>query len=162
MANEALIRPIRPADDAAVAAIIRTVMASFGASGPGFASQDPEVDAMSASYAAPRSTYFVLEQDGRVIGGAGIAPLAGAAPTVCELRKMYFLPEARGRGLGARMLATCLAAARDLGFTRCYLETLTGMDHAQRLYARAGFRRLCGPQGATGHFGCDQHYELEL
>ncbi len=58
--NEALIRPIRPADDAAVAAIIRTVMASFGASGSGFASQDPEVDAMSASYAAPRSVYFVL------------------------------------------------------------------------------------------------------
>ena len=95
-------------------------------------------------------------------GGAGIAPLVGAAPAVCELRRMYFLREARGSGLGAQMLATCLDAARGLGFTRCYLETLTGMDDAQRLYARAGFRRLCGAQGATGHFGCDQHYELDL
>ncbi|MBM5810780.1 MAG: GNAT family N-acetyltransferase [Gammaproteobacteria bacterium] len=162
MTTDARIRPIRPADDRPVAAIIREVMTSFGACGPGFAIHDPEVDAMSANYAAPRSAYFVLEADGRVLGGAGIAPLAGAEPDVCELRKMYFLPEVRGRGLGARLLAICLDAARGFGYRRCYLETLTGMDEAQRLYARAGFRRLCAAQGATGHFGCDQHFELEL
>lgn len=159
---EALIRPIEERDDGAVAAVIRDVMPSFGACGAGFALGDAEVDAMSAAYAAPRSAYFVVEEAGKVVGGAGIAPLAGGDADTCELRKMYFLPAARGRGLGARMLRRCLETARALGFRRCYLETLTGMDDAMRLYERAGFRRLPAALGDTGHFSCDRHYLLEL
>jgi len=157
-----VIRPILPADDAAVAALIREVMPGFGACGPGFAINDPEVDYMSRAYAAPRSAYFVLEEDGRVLGGSGIAPLEGGDQDTCELRKMYFLQQARGRGLGQRMLQHCLSCARELGFRRCYLETLMGMDAAMRLYERTGFRKLCGPLGATGHFSCDRHYLLDL
>ena len=160
--SEPVIRPIEPGDDPAIAAIIREVMPSFGACGPGFAINDPEVDYMSHAYAAPRSAYFVVEDGGRVTGGAGIAPLEAGGEETCELRKMYFLPGARGRGLGERMLRLCLDRARELGFRRCYLETLTGMDAARRLYERMGFQRLSGPLGATGHFGCDQHYLLEL
>jgi putative acetyltransferase len=159
---EILLRPIATEDNAAVAAVIRDVMPSFGACGPGFALSDPEVEHMAEAYAAPRSAYFVVEIDGRVVGGAGIAPLAGAAADVCELRKMYYLPEARGLGLGDRMLRLCLATARDLGFKRCYLETLSGMDAAMRLYEKLGFCKLCGPLGDTGHFGCDRHYALDL
>jgi putative acetyltransferase len=160
--SETLIRPIRAADDAAVAAIIRSVMASFGATGPGYSSSDPEVDAMSAAYGDPRSAFFVLELTGLVQGCGGIAPLAGAEADVCELRKMVLLPPARGRGLGALMLTRCLEAARGRGYRRCYLETLTGMDSAQRLYLKAGFRKLCGPLGSSGHSGCDRHYLLDL
>jgi putative acetyltransferase len=75
---------------------------------------------------------------------------------------MYFLPEARGLGAGAAMMARCLDAARDFGFARCYLETLTGMDAAMRLYERSGFRRIDGPMGATGHGGCNTFYLLDL
>lgn len=160
--TDPLIRPIRPEDDAAVAAIIREVMASFGATGPGYSSSDPEVDAMSAAYDGARAAYFVLEEDGRVVGCGGIAPLAGADADVCELRKMYLLPVARGRGLGRAMLQRCLDAARGRGYRRCYLETLSAMDAAQALYAKAGFRRLAGPLGATGHSGCNRHYLLEF
>ena len=157
------IRPIRNDDDAAMAAIIRTVMPEFGASGCGFAINDPEVDWMSRAYAAPRSAYFVVEDaTGRVLGGGGVAPLEGGDPDTCELRKMYFLPEARGRGIGAAMMARCLEAARGFGFARCYLETLTGMDAAMRLYERAGFRRIDAPMGATGHGGCNTFYLREL
>lgn len=156
------IRNITQADDAAMATIIRTVMPEFGAVGCGFAISDPEVDWMSRAYAEPRHAYFVVEGDGRVLGGGGIAPLAGGDGDTCELRKMYFLPEARGIGAGAAMMSRCLAAAREAGFTRCYLETLTGMDAAQRLYERSGFRRIDGPMGATGHGGCNTFYLLEL
>ena len=159
---ETLIRLIEARDDNAVAAIIREVMPSFGACGAGFALSDTEVDAMSAAYAAPRSAYFVVEEEGRVLGGAGIAPLDGGAPDTCELRKMYFLPAARGRGLGERVLRRCLEQARAFGFRRCYLETLTSMDAAMKLYERIGFRRLPGPLGNTGQFSCDRHYLLEL
>ena len=156
------IRPITADDDAAMAAIIRTVMPEFGATGIGFAINDPEVDWMSRAYAEPRHAYFVVERDGVVLGGGGIAPLAGGDAGTCELRKMYFLPEARGTGAGARMMARCLDAAREAGFARCYLETLCGMDAAMRLYERSGFRRIDGPMGATGHGGCNTFYLRDL
>ena len=156
------IRPITPADNPAVAAIIRTVMPEFGASGPGFSIADPEVDAMYESYSAPRSAFFVLVVDERIVGCGGVAPLAGGDADTCELRKMYFLPEARGIGAGREMLALCLRAAADVGFRYCYLETLSAMTAAQRLYERAGFTRLDGPMGATGHFKCNSFYGMEL
>ncbi|RZA12172.1 MAG: GNAT family N-acetyltransferase, partial [Lysobacteraceae bacterium] len=154
--------PIQPADDAAMAAIIRSVMPEFGATGSGFAISDPEVDWMSRAYAEPRHAYFVVERDGVVLGGGGVAPLAGGDGATCELRKMYFLPGARGIGAGTAMMQRCLEAARAAGFARCYLETLTGMDAAQRLYERSGFRRIDGPMGATGHGGCNTFYLLDL
>jgi len=156
------IRIIRPEDDHHVAAIIRTVMPEFGASGPGFAIMDPEVDAMSHAYAGPRSTYFVLEDAGRVLGGGGVGPLEGADASVCELRKMYFLKEARGTGAGKALLAECIAAARRFGYGTMYLETLTGMDAARTLYEKAGFSRLDAAMGKTGHFGCNRFYALAL
>lgn len=156
------LRPIRAEDDVAMAAVIRSVMPEFGACGDGFAINDPEVDWMSRAYAAPLHAYFVLVRDGRVLGGAGVAPLAGGDAGTCELRKMYFLPEARGLGAGAAMMARCLDAARGFGFRQCYLETLTGMDAAMRLYERSGFRRIDAAMGTTGHGGCDRFYLLEL
>ncbi len=145
-----------------MAAIIRDVMTDCGAVGPGFSINDPEVDFLSRAYAAPRAAFFVLESGGRVIGGAGIAPLAGGDADTCELRKMYFLPEARGRGLGSRMLEACLQAARSAGYRRCYLETLSSMHAAARLYERHGFAPVSRPLGATGHFTCDRWYLREL
>lgn len=162
MTETFLIRPIEARDDVAMAAIIRHVMPEFGADGPGFAIHDPEVDSMFDAYAQPCCSYFVVERAGVVIGGAGVAPLAHGEPDVCELRKMYFLPEARGIGAGSAMMQRCLDAARQHGFKRCYLETLTGMDAAQALYVRSGFRTLCNSMGGTGHHGCDRFYLRDL
>lgn len=156
------LRPIEARDDAAMASIIRTVMPEFGATGSGFAISDPEVDWMHRAYGQPRCAYFVVERGGRVVGGAGVAPLEGGDPGVCELRKMYFLPEARGIGAGAAMMARCLQAAREIGFRQCYLETLTGMDSAMKLYERSGFRRITCSMGNTGHGGCNTFYLLDL
>ncbi|MEO8810158.1 MAG: GNAT family N-acetyltransferase [Rhodanobacter sp.] len=156
------LRPIEPSDNAAMAAIIRAVMPEFGADGPGFAIHDAEVDTMHEAYSQPRSSYFVVECAGVVAGGGGIAPLQNAGPDVCELRKMYFLPAARGIGAGAAMMRRCLDAARAHGFHRCYLETLKGMDAAQTLYKRTGFTVLSAPMGGTGHFGCDRFFIREL
>ncbi|HEX8699148.1 MAG TPA: GNAT family N-acetyltransferase [Myxococcaceae bacterium] len=162
MSTEWVLRPIESKDDAAVASIIRTVMPEFGANGPGFAIHDPEVDRMSTNFSRPGYRYFVLERGGRVVGGGGIAPLAGGEPGVCELQKMYFLPEARGQGQGEKLLRTCLAFAKEAGYRLCYLETLTGMDQAQKLYQRVGFERIPQAMGSTGHFGCNRFYTLDL
>jgi putative acetyltransferase len=156
-------RPIRPEDDAAVASIIRTVMPEFGADGPGFAIHDPEVDRMAEAYGAPGAAYFVVEDArSRVVGGGGVAKLEGAADGTCELRKMYFLPAARGTGMGERLLRHLIGVARHLGYTTMYLETLTGMDAAMKLYTKLGFKPLGAPMGATGHTSCDRWYAMEL
>ena len=153
-----LIRPIEPGDDAAVAGIIRNVMPAFGADGPGFAIHDPEVTAMHAAYARPGAAYFVVERGGVIEGGGGIAALEGSAADLCELRKMYFLPSLRGLGAGTALMRRCLDTARALGYRRCYLETLTGMDAAQALYLKSGFTPLHAPLGSTGHFACDRYF----
>lgn len=162
------IRPIKAGDRAAVARLIRAVMPEFGAKGPGFAINDPEVDDMYGAYQAARSGYFVVTRpDARtgadvVVGGAGYAPLVGGDGETSELRKMYFLAEVRGLGLGRKLLATCLAHATRAGFARMYLETLAAMNQARELYERSGFRRLSEPMGATGHFGCNSFYVKDL
>jgi putative acetyltransferase len=160
--DELSLRPIRPEDNAAVASIIRTVMPEFGAQGPGFAINDAEVDTMFEAYSRPGAAYFVVERGGRVVGGGGVAPLEGGDTATCELRKMYFLPEARGSGMGKRLLDHCLNVAAELGYSTCYLETLTGMDAAQHLYDKAGFRKLDKPMGCTGHHSCDRWYAMSL
>ena len=150
-----LIRPIRPGDNAAVAAIIRDVMTEFGAVGGNYSISDPEVDAMFEAYPPPAAAFFVVERGGRVLGCGGIGPLTGGPPDVCELRKMYFRPELRGTGMGTRLLGLLLEAARQAGYRRCYLETLGNMTGARRLYQKHGFEVLGRPLGDTGHSGCN-------
>lgn len=157
-----LIRQVQPTDSPAIAHIIRTVMPEFGASGKGFAIHDTEVDDIYAYYNRPRCAYFVCERDGKIVGGGGVAPLQGGDPTVCELKKMYFLPEGRGKGLGQQVLSKCLDAARQLGFHYCYLETFNTMKAAMNVYERNGFQKIPGPLGNTGHFACDTFYQLDL
>lgn len=156
------LRPIEPRDDAAIAAVIREVMPSFGAAGEGYAINDPEVDFMSRAYSADRARYWVVELDGRVVGGGGFAPLEGGSADTCELRKMYLLAIARGRGFGRELVSVCLFEAKRCGFRRMYLETLENMHEARRLYDQNGFSRLPSPEGHTGHFGCNAWYARDL
>lgn len=149
------IRPIRNDDNAAVAAMIRDVMTEFGAVGCNYSISDPEVDAMCDAYPPPAAAFFVVEYQGRVLGCGGMGPLADGPPDVCELRKMYFRPELRGMGMGTKLLAVILDAARQAGYRRCYLETLGNMTDARRLYTRHGFEVMERPLGNTGHSGCN-------
>lgn len=157
-----LIRPVSDSDTAPLAELLREVMEEFGAAGAGSSIHDPEVHDMAGAYAGEGSAYFVVESGGRLVGGGGLGPLAGGAPEVCELRKMYLRPEARGRGLGRAMLHRCLAVARQSGYHRMYLETRQTMTEAMRLYERNGFAAVAKPIGHTGHFGCDAWYVRDL
>lgn len=159
---EPTVRRVEKKDSPQLAHIIRTVMPEFGASGKGFAIHDKEVDDIFDAYNHKRAAYFVCESNGKIIGGGGIAPLEGGDPSICELKKMYFLPEARGKGLGQRVLTNCLKEARHIGFKQCYLETFNTMKDAMKLYEKNGFQKISGPMGNTGHFACDKFYLIAL
>lgn len=152
------LRRIEARDRKAILKIIKTVMPEFGASGEGFAINDSEVNDMPSAYQGNRSAYYVVCIGNRVVGGGGIAPLEGGDASVCELRKMYFLPEVRGKRMGQKLLNYCLGKARELGYRDCYLETLTQMTAARKLYEKNGFVRIDAPVGKTGHHGCDTWY----
>lgn len=148
------IRKITPEDNQQVKKVIQSVLVEMGVPKVGTAYEDVSLDDMFETYNKDRMEYFVVEENNKIIGCAGIAPLQGGDPEICELQKMYFLPEARGRGIGAEMMKKCLDYAREEGFEQCYLETLPYMESARKLYGRTGFRSLEKPMGDTGHYNC--------
>lgn len=152
--STAKIREIQPEDNQQVARVVREVLIEMGAPKVGTAYEDVALDDMYSTYRDNRKEYFVVEEAGKVIGGAGIAPLPGLEEKVCELQKMYFLPKARGRGLAVHMMNTCLQFAKTQGFGQCYIETLPYMKGARKLYDKTGFKSLDKPIGNTGHYSC--------
>lgn len=160
--SQVTVRPIEKRDNAAMADIIKTAMTEFGAVGPGYSIIDDEVNAMFEAYSAKRCAYWVAESGGTVIGGAGIAPLREGDADTCELKKMYFKAEARGKGLGHRLIQLCLDSAREFRYRRCYLETLKRMTAANKLYEHHGFEKLPKPMGNTGHYKTDHWYVKNL
>ena len=148
------IRKIAPTDNEQVAQVIRTVLEEFNVPKVGTAYADPQLDRMYETYQEARSAYFVIEKEGKIVGCAGIAPLANGSFEVCELQKMYFLAETRGLGLGSTMMQVCLEQAKIFGYEKCYLETMPYMESAQKLYVKSGFAYLEAPMGCTGHGAC--------
>lgn len=149
-----VIRPIEKQDDGAISEIINQVGREFGAIGDGFGPSDAEVLAMSEHYLSEQGArYFVAELNNQVIGGGGIAALNNEG--VCELRKLFMLPEARGKGVGGKLVTACLDYAQQQGYKACYLDTLKTMTGAIHLYQQFGFEPLNEPYPGTIHCGCD-------
>lgn len=151
-----LIREIQAKDNLEMAKVIQTVILEMGAPKTGTAYEDEETQHMYEAYQKPNAIYFVVEYQNKVVGGAGISRLKNTDDiSICELQKMYFLPIARGKGIGYQLLEKCLNKAKDFGFNLCYLETLPYMKNAQKLYKKFGFNFINGPLGNTGHSSCD-------
>lgn len=150
-----IIRPIAPADNKALATIIRTALAEFGANKPGTVYYDTTTDLLYELFRQPGSMYFVAEESGTILGGGGIFPTAGLPEGTCELVKMYLKQEARGKRIGGMLIETCLNWAKEAGYQNVYLETMPELKKALQVYERFGFHYLQAPMGNSGHFGCD-------
>lgn len=148
------IRPIQPSDNFYLALIVRNTLAEFNAANPGTVFFDPTTDALFELFQTPNAAYFVAETNGKILGGGGIYPTEGLPEGICELVKMYLLPEARGIGLGRSLIEKCMETAKGIGFHQVYLETLDELHLALKIYAKFGFEYLPAPLGNTKHFGC--------
>ena len=152
--NNIRIREIEQRDNAEIEAAIRGCFPEFGLPLVGTAYEDEETPRMFESYQNPNDIYYVVEFNGKVLGGGGVKPLKDYEADVCEIQKMYFAPELRGKGLGKKMLQKCLQAAKDMGYKQCYLESASQLKAAIHIYETFGFKHLEGPLGNTGHFSC--------
>ncbi|MDC9614656.1 GNAT family N-acetyltransferase [Xenorhabdus khoisanae] len=151
-----VIRPITQQDNTGIAAVIREVSAEHGLTADkGFAVADPILDTLYEVYNQPRSAYWVVEMDGEVVGGGGVAPLAGGDSDTCELQKMYLSSVLRGKGVARQIVKQSLEFGTEQGFKRCYLETTETLKAAIALYEKLGFSYLDEPLGNTGHSDCE-------
>ena len=149
------VRKILPADNAPLAIIIRRALEEFGANHPGTVYYDASTDALYELFQQDGAFYFVAEENGILLGGAGIFPTEGLPSGTCELVKMYLSPSARGKGTGRLLIDKCLKEAAAKGYTQVYLETMPELNRAVTVYEKFGFEYLNTPLGNTGHFGCD-------
>ena len=123
---------------------------------------DPEVtDAdladIEENYLKRGGTFEVIEDaEGNLAGTVGLYPVNDET---CELRKMYFAPQVRGRGLGLHILERVVNSARERGFKKITLETSSRLEKAIRLYTRFGFKPY---EAEHRSIRSDCNYFLEL
>ena len=149
-----LIRPINESDNKHISVILREVLIEMDIPRIGSAYEDPEINNMYESYQSKRSIYFVVEENNKILGGAGINQLKNGDVNICELQKMYFHKSIRGRGIGDKMIELCLNFAVESNYKKCYIETMPNMVDAQKLYIKKGFKYINNPLGNTGHTAC--------
>ena len=155
---EFTLRDIRPSDNSVVEQVIRSCLIEFGANHAGTAWADPDLGRFSEIYNSDGNKYWVAEAGNKIVGGVGIGRLTD---TICELQKMYCLPDARGSGVAHQLMDTALAYAKKY-YRQCYLETLENMTAAQKFYEKYGFVRVFDPPVKTEHFSCDVRYIKDL
>lgn len=156
-----LIREMEAKDNLVVKEIIQASLTSFGLNIPGTAYFDPQLGDLYGYYHdIPAANYWVAELDGQVVGGCGIGPY-NEAEGICELQKIYILPETQGTGLGRQLAEKALSFAGE-HYTCCYLETVAKMESANRLYQRLGFEQLPEPLPGSEHGAMDRFYLKQL
>lgn len=149
------IRPIEPKDNEAIAAVIRQSFIDNKIDHlEGVSLNDPCLNHLSEVYTANGSGYWVIEIDGIVKGGVGIAPLLGAGKEYCELQKLYIDSSLTGLGVGRRLINLAIDKAAEYGYQYCYLETLEELGAALGLYESFDFKMLDKRIGDTGHNSC--------
>ncbi len=134
-----------------LAAFLAELVEMYGSFDP---SRTPS--AKAEEMAPPGGTFLVLYDRGRAVACGGLKRLAA---DMGEIKRMYVVPEARGKGHGRRILVGLEEAARRLGYPRVRLDTGEKQPHAQSLYATSGYRAI--PDYNNNHYAA-RWYEKDL
>jgi putative acetyltransferase len=133
------LRPVSAGDVPAVVALVREVLAEFGLRFGVGAQTDDELSRLPGAYVDRGGAFWVaIDGGGAIAGTCGLFPVE---PGTFELRKMYLRPDARGHGLGKRLLDVSTAWAREHGGSRMVLDTTEQMTRAIEFYESQGFVR---------------------
>lgn len=141
-----------PADREAAAAVIKGTLAEYGL-GWEPAGADRDVLEVEASYLEVVGEFWVVEQQGKIVGTAAYYPVERGQRAV-EIRKMYLLPTARGKGLGRYLLQELERSIAIRGFQVIWIETASVLKEAVKLYESSGYQAATGVETDR----CDRVY----
>lgn len=141
-----------PADREAAAAVIKDTLAEYGLAWEP-AGADRDVLEVEASYTAVGGEFWVIEQQGKIVGTAAYYPVERGQKAV-EIRKMYILPTARGKGLDRYLLQELEKASALRGFQTIWIETASVLKEAVKLYESSGYQAATGVETDR----CDRVY----
>lgn len=157
-----MIRPIELKDQETLARLIRSVFEEYGAPLVNTVYDDPRTWHICDSLEGVQAGYWVIEENGEVLGGCGYYPTEGLPEGYAELVKFYLSPKTRGKGYGSRIFSLVIDEARKAGYTHLYIESFPEFADAVRMYARHGFTELPRRLGNSGHTATTIHMELKL
>jgi putative acetyltransferase len=149
-----IIRPLGRKDDALLAELIRTVFREFKIDQPGTVYTDPTTDHLSELFKTPGSVCWVAEENGILLGCCGIFPTEGLPEGCAELVKFYLSSGSRGKGIGKALMQKSIDSAREQGYSQLYLESFPELAKAVGMYEKAGFHKIDGALGNSGHYAC--------
>jgi putative acetyltransferase len=155
LSQNIIIRHIEPTDNTALAQVIRGALEEFGANKPGTVYFDPTTDHLYELFQTNGAVYYVALIDGILVGGCGIFPTENLPEATCELVKLYLHKNARGTGLGKKLMLQSMQWAKENGYKTVYLETMPELSTAVSMYEQLGFVKINQPLGNSGHCGCD-------
>lgn len=121
-----------------LAAMAEELTLIFGADGP------PGTPLDSSELAPPRGTYVVAWVGAEAVGGAGLREIGHQ---LGEIKRMYVVPEWRGRKVARRLLSAVEDAARTLGYARVRLDTGAKQLDARHLYETSGYVAIADYNG---------------
>ena len=150
------LRTATTADGLRVLELVEKVLAEYGLEiePDGI---DSDLTDIESSYLKGGGLFLVLEAENKnLVGSIGLFP---EDEVTCQLRKMYLLPELRGRGLGKYLLQHSMDRARQLGFKRMTLETSSRLKAANSLYVSFGFQPIKFEHPSKR---ADQAYAIDL
>ena len=140
MSQFRLAKVRRPHEVAAAAVLFREYADWLGID-LSFQGFEAEVASLPGKYAPPLGELMLAcAPTGDALGCVAVRPLEGAA--VCEMKRLYVRPAARGHGLGAVLVAAIIGCAEERGYAQMKLDTLAGMAEAFALYKRFGFLEI--------------------
>jgi len=147
-----VIRAWEPSDRQSAANLIGTVLAEYGLSWEP-AGADQDVLEVERFYIETGGEFWIIEQSGKLVGTGAYYPISRGQNAV-EIRKMYLLPEVRGKGLGKFLLLQLEAAISLRGFNQIWIETASILQEAVQLYEHHGYLPATGVETAR----CDRVY----
>jgi len=156
MPPDYLLRPATNQDCPAVQSLVFGVLTEYGLQADP-ATTDTDLFDLEGHYLHRGGCFDVVtDAAGQIIASVGLQPQEHG---VCELRKMYLMPEHRGRGIGKTLLYHVIQRARERGFVEIRLETAAVLKEAVAMYERVGFQRY---EPAHCAARCDAAYRLLL
>jgi GNAT superfamily N-acetyltransferase len=135
-----LVKARNPGDIAAASTLFREYADWLGID-LCFQDFENELKTLPGKYAPPEGELILaLSPAGDALACVGVRPLDGTA--VCEMKRLYVRPSARGTGIGRALVEAIIQSAEEFGYAEMKLDTLPGMDSAMALYQQFGFRQI--------------------